>query len=78
MYENFDTCEKRAIRKTKEKKGVNCTEKSRNRLSVCNLMDRLGRLKLIRQGVVANRQRARPTMTMLQYYYTRLRTIIFI
>ncbi len=32
------------------------------------------RVRLISQGVVANRQGAVPTMTILESYYTRIRT----
>ncbi len=54
------------------------TERSRNRLSVCELMAGLGWVRLISQGVVANRQGARPTMTILECYYTRIRTLTFV
>lgn len=42
--------------------------------SDCELMAGLGWVRLISQGVVANRQGARPKMTILECYYTKIRT----
>ena len=38
----------------------------------------LGWVRLISQGVVANRQGARPRMTILECYYTRIRTLTLV
>lgn len=53
-------------------------ERSRNRQSVCELMAGLRWVRLISQGVVANRRGARPTMTILECYYTKIRTLTFV
>lgn len=38
----------------------------------------LGWVRLISQGVVANRRGARPRMTILECYYTRIRTLTLV
>lgn len=51
------------------------TERWRNRLLVCVLITGLVWVRLINQGVVANRRGAGPTMTILECYYTKIRTL---